>query len=405
MISRSPAKHQIIRGDDYIYSMQRFLLFLLIFISSFSVKAQTDSCHLRVSLLTCSPGEELYSTFGHSALRVTDSLSGYDIIFNYGTFDFNDPDFYMKFVRGKLLYFVSVQDYNGFRSDYAYERRSIIEQELVLTCKQKQQLYLALQENLKEENKYYKYDFLFDNCSTRLGDIVQANSDGQVKFNSILGNDPPTFRELLHVYLRNGEMYWSKLGIDILLGSKIDREVTSREAMFLPDFLMKGFDSATVSNQKLVAEKATVLSVDKPAKEESILTRPIVITSLLMIIVGVLQFSKRKWAVPVLQVFDRVFFFLSGALGVLLLFMWFGTEHAVCAENYNLLWAIPFHLVLAFLPSKKRYWVSRYFMVMAAWYFILFFAWALLPQDMNTAIVPIVIIAFMRSVVLYRKNL
>ena len=383
--------------------MQRILVFLLLLFISFHARTQ-DSCHLRVSLLTCSPGEELYSTFGHSAIRVTDKLNGYDIIFNYGTFDFNDPNFYAKFVRGKLLYFVSVQDYNGFRDDYAYEQRSIIEQELNLDCIQKQQLYQALQVNLREENKYYKYDFLFDNCSTRLGDIVQANSNGQVKFNNIVGNDPPTFRELLHVYLRNGQMYWSRLGIDILLGSRIDKEVTSKQAMFLPDYLMKGFDSAVVGSKPLVKTRQTILSIDKTPATENILTRPVVVTSILLLVIGILQLSRKNWAAIVLSIFDKIYFFLLGALGILLLFMWFGTEHTVCADNFNLLWAIPFHLPVALLLGKKRYWISRYFMVMSAWYFILFFAWALLPQDMNTAIVPLVILAFMRSMIIFRKN-
>lgn len=362
-----------------------------------------DSCGLRISLLTCSPGEELYSTFGHSALRVTDA-SGMDIIFNYGTFDFSDPDFYSKFVRGKLLYFVSIQDYEGFREDYRYEQRSIIEQELDLDCSKKRQVFAALRENLKEENKYYEYDFLFDNCSTRLADIVSANSDNQLSFGNIVGNDPPTFRELLHVYLKNGQMYWSKLGIDILLGSKIDRKITSREAMFLPDYLMLGFDSARISGSPLVRNKQTVLRIDKPAEKENFLTRPIVITSMLMLMVWALMFTKRKWASTSLLIFDHIYFFLLGALGVLLLFMWFGTDHSVCANNYNLLWALPLHLPVSFVLQGKKIWVSWYFRIIAAWYFILFFGWALLPQDMNSAIVPLVIIAFMRSVVRFRKN-
>lgn len=384
----------------------RSLFIFIFFVSSFALNAQqpSDSCGLRISLLTCSPGEELYSTFGHSALRVTEASSGMDIIFNYGTFDFSDPDFYSKFVKGKLLYFVSIQDYAGFREDYRYEQRSIIEQELALDCMQKQQVFAALKENLKEEKKYYEYDFLFDNCSTRLADIVAANSDQELKFGDIVGNDPPTFRELLHVYLKNGQMYWSRLGIDILLGSRIDREITSKEAMFLPDYLMLGFDSARLNGSPLVKSKQTVLQVDKPAAKENVLTRPIVVTSILMLLVWAMMFTKRRWATTFLMLFDHIYFFLLGAMGILLLFMWFGTDHSVCANNYNLLWALPVHLPVVFVLNSRKKWVLWYFRIISIWYFILFFGWALLPQDMNSAIVPLVIIAFMRSVVRYRKN-
>src|SRR5678815_12567 len=143
--------------------------------------AQPDSaCGLRISLLTCTPGQELYSTFGHSALRLTDSLTGEDIIYNYGTFDFDDPGFYSKFTRGKLLYFVSVDKFQNFLEEYEYYQRGITEQVLNLSCTERGKLFSALQENAKDANKYYKYDFMVDNCTTRLRDIVFKNANEQI---------------------------------------------------------------------------------------------------------------------------------------------------------------------------------------------------------------------------------
>src|SRR5688500_1732759 len=142
-----------------------FRLFLTILLSVFistTLFSQIDTCNTRITLLTCGPGEELYSLFGHSALRVTDA-TGLDIIFNYGTFDFDDPQFYVKFVKGKLLYFVSTERFSDFRRSYQYENRSIIEQDLHLTCEERQRLFDALRINAREENKYYAYEFLFDN--------------------------------------------------------------------------------------------------------------------------------------------------------------------------------------------------------------------------------------------------
>ena len=375
-------------------------LFILLFLP---LKAQ-DNCNIEVSLLTCSPGEELYSTFGHSAFRVKDRVMGTDIIFNYGTFDFADPDFYKKFVRGKLLYFVSVQDFNGFKEDYRAERRGIIEQKLDLSCADRQSLYEALRINLKEENKYYKYDFLYDNCSTRLKDILKKASASGVQFHNILPEALPTFRDMIHIYLDAGEKYWSKLGIDMLLGNRIDKIPTNEQAMFLPDYLMKGFDSAFINGNRIVSEKKSIL--DRPVDDErngNWLT-PFIVTSFILVVVGIIQFSRQKWAPGFLRAFDVAFFFLLGALGCLMLFMWFGTDHIGCSNNFNLLWAIPFHLPVAFVLNRKKDFIRKYSLAMAAWYFILFFAWSLLPQGMNTAFVPIVILAFMRSIVRYKKR-
>ena len=375
-------------------------LFILLFLP---LKAQ-DSCTIEVSLLTCSPGEELYSTFGHSAFRVKDHSMGSDIIFNYGTFDFDDPGFYKKFVRGKLLYFVSVQDFYGFKEDYRMEGRGIIEQKIELSCTDKQSLYRALRTNIKEENKYYKYDFLYDNCSTRLKDILKKAAGTQVEFHNILPTPLPTFRDMIHIYLDSGGKYWSKLGIDMLLGNRIDKIPSNEQAMFLPDFLMKGFDSAFIDGKAIVTDKQVILNRRIEIDSSFNLLRPIVITSLLLLVVWMIQFSKRKWAPGFLRVFDRVFFFLLGALGCLMLFMWFGTDHIGCSNNFNLLWAIPFHLPIAFLLNSKKEWVRKYFLVGAGWYFILFFIWSLLPQGMNSAFVPLVILAFMRSIVRYKKT-
>ena len=149
-------------------------VFLIAFSSFVAAYAQTDSSHLRITLLTCSPGTELYSTFGHSALRVMDSVTFTDKVYNYGTFDFN-PDFYPKFIRGKLLYYLSVETYPDFVYGYQQEERSIKEQELNLSGEEKLKLNAALQLNASGSNKFYKYDFLFDNCATRIRDIVDKS--------------------------------------------------------------------------------------------------------------------------------------------------------------------------------------------------------------------------------------
>ncbi len=151
--------------------LEIFYCFIIFF--PLKIFAQNDSCHLRISILTCSPGEELYSTFGHSAIRITDSVSHHDIVYNYGTFNFDEPGFYTKFIRGKLSFYLSTDDFESFMNEYLEEKRDITEQVLNLTCAEKYNIVMLLQANMMAANRTYKYDFTFDNCTTRLRDLIE----------------------------------------------------------------------------------------------------------------------------------------------------------------------------------------------------------------------------------------
>jgi hypothetical protein len=358
--------------------------------------AQQDSCDLRISLLTCGPGGDLYSIWGHTAIRVTEKNTGRDIIFNYGTFDFEDPDFYMKFTRGKLLYSVSTSSYANFLYEYQYEGRSVIEQLLNLTCAEKEKLYTALRTNAREENKYYNYDFVFDNCSTRPGEIIIKNADDSVWLKKILPDPAPSFRNLIHEYLDKGNQPWSKFGIDILLGSRLDRRSTNRQAMFLPDYLMKSFDSASTAKGPLVLEKKPILPEAPRDSEKSFFT-PLVFSITLLLIFGALSFTQALWAKNILNIFDIAYFLILGLLGCFLLFMWFGTDHYWCKNNLNLLWALPTHLPMAFVILHYKPWIKKYFFICTVIYALLIIFWGFLPQGMNSAFFPLVVLAGIRS--------
>jgi uncharacterized protein DUF4105 len=358
-----------------------------------------DSCRFQVSLLTCTPGEELYSTFGHSALRVTDRSSGADIIYNYGTFDFNDPNFYSKFTRGKLLYFVSIDGFENFMKAYEYEQRGITEQVLNLSCEEKEKLVNALQENAKEQNKYYKYDFVIDNCTTRLRDMVFKNSATPVTKNIRPGNGI-TFRNLIHEYLDMSYQYWSKLGIDILLGTPIDKKISNNEAMFLPDYLLKGFDSTTTNGKPLVAVKNEILKATVATQKAPLLS-PFAIFTILFLIIAVLTFMRNSNSF--FSVFDFILFFVAGILGILILFMWFGTDHPECKNNFNLAWAFPAHFVIVFFIFQKRNWLRYYFLANSVLLLLLLLCWKWLPQEMNNALIPVVALLLLRSAARYKK--
>jgi hypothetical protein len=383
-------------------TLMRFAVILLLI--PVCVLAQTDSCHLRISLLTCSPGAELYSTFGHTALRVTDSARGVDMVYNYGTFDDSDPNFYVKFTKGLMLYALSNYSYQDFLMEYRSEGRGVIEQVLQLNCAQKQQLYMALQQNALEQNRFYNYYFHTDNCTTRARDMIAQKAGTQVVFNNILPAKPPTFRNLIHSYLNKGGQYWSKLGIDILLGSNLDEKVTNEQAMFLPDYLMTGCDHAVIAatKQPLVSQKQDVLPV-AVVFDASSWFRPVVFSTGLLIVVLLLSFTGKKWSRQVLTVFDCIFFVLLGLLGIVIITLWMIRIDTVCRDNWNLLWALPTHFIVAFVAYKKWRWVQQYFRVVLILSILVAICWWFIPQQLNTAILPLLGIIIVRSY--FRSNI
>ena len=373
-----------------------FLISFFLVLISYSGFSQTDSCHLRISLLTCGPGEELYSTFGHSAVRVTDSISNEDIVYNYGTFSFDEPGFYTKFVRGKLMYYLSTQDFISFKQDYEQEKRGMIEQVLDLSCNEKNKMVKLLMQNLMGENKFYKYDFFFDNCTTRLRDLLERSADSSVHYTSVI-DKPVTFREHIFEYMDYYDKQWIKLGMDLLLGAKTDVVMNNREAMFLPDYLLKAFDSASIGRKPVLKSKNIVIDIPKQKVTKNFFIDPLFIFSLLFIIIVLLGFSKNNSIQKSLYGFDGFIFFVAGFSGILILFMWFGTDHIVCRNNYNLLWAWPTHAVMAFFIHSKKQWAKKYFLISAICNLLVLLAWFFLPQHMNTAFIPIILLLIFRS--------
>jgi len=354
-----------------------------------------DSSRLRISLLTCTPGDELYSTFGHSALRVTDSSSLQDIVFNYGTFNFDEPGFYTKFIRGKLLYFVSTSYFNEFKEEYQATNRGITEQVLNLSAEEKVAVEKFLFHNIQEENKYYQYDFLFDNCTTRLRDIIIQHKKNRPAFKAVMP-EGTRFRQAIHQYLDKNNMQWSKLGIDLLLGAPTDAVMTAEQSQFLPDNLMKAFDSSNHGNN-LVLTKTELYPYDNLHQAKSFFT-PVTIFLLLLVGIIALDLSKNKWAAAFLSGFDGLLFFITGAAGILLLFMWLGTDHAMCKNNFNLIWAWPTHAVAAFFIHSKKGWIKKYLNVTIIGLLVVLISWFFLPQQLNNSLLIICLLILFRSV-------
>jgi len=382
----------------------RLLIFVIFVFSAIKTFAQQDSCHLQVSLLTVTPGEELYSTFGHSAVRIHDTVTNQDIVYNYGTFNFDDPNFYTKFVRGKLLYYLSSDHFNSFIEETREEQRGITEQILNLNCEQKRNIIMLLEANMMAQNRFYKYDFLFDNCTTRLRDLVEKATDSTVHFGKVL-QTKATFRDLIHEYLNYNDKQWSKLGIDILLGSKTDAATSPYQVMFLPDYLMKTFDSSSVAGKPLVSDKQIIVRQVYGQQTKNNLTHPFFIFLCLFVLIAFLSFSKNKSVQKILSSFDGFLFFITGLLGVLILFMWFGTDHIMCRNNYNLLWAWPTNIVAAFYIHSNKGWSKQYFTFYSLFVLLLIIFWKLVPQHLNITLIPIIAILIFRSLIfIFRKK-
>jgi hypothetical protein len=358
---------------------------------------------LRISLLTLTPGQELNEAFGHSAIRVIDSNAVTDHVYNYGTFDFDDPNFYLKFVKGQLRYYVNIESFNDFVFYYKQMQRGITEQVLNLTEAEERKIKNVLNENVKEENKYYQYEFFKDNCTTRLRDIIKKNHSPAPILPAVM---PSTFtyRNAIHQYLNKGNMHWSKLGIDILLGAKTDAVMTSDEQEFLPDNLMHALDSC--SNTSMVAsskqiypfeEGMSLLSFFKPMFFSFAILLFFMAVHLKKLFFGnVKKLSSRNQGF--IKFLDYFLFSIVGLLGVLLIFMWWGTDHSMTKNNYNLLWASPLFLVYAFVLHKKTVVVKKLFFYGGLFLLGVLCSWYFLPQQLNVALIPIVLLLAWRLV-------
>lgn len=352
---------------------------------------------MRVSLLTCTPGDELYSIFGHSALRVIDSSSVTDYVYNYGTFNFDDEGFYLKFIRGKLLYYISVAELGDFIYEYQMTNRGIREQVLNLSAEEKMKIQRLLSENLKEENKFYKYDFFLDNCTTRLRDMIVSVKTPHPSLPAVMPVNT-TFRNAIHQYLDAGKQYWSKLGIDILLGAPTDALMTVSQQQFLPDNLMISLDST--KNVEIV-QRADQLYTPTSKSTSNDWFTPLVFFSLLFSLFLFLSLANNKYTSMALSGLDGLIFFLAGLLGIVLIFMMTATDHSMTKNNFNIFWAWPTHLIFSFFINSEKKFVKIYALVTSISLVLLLLVWFWLPQQLNLALIPFVLLLIYRSAMKY----
>ncbi len=377
-------------------------LFLFLFLGVNISKAQV----FRISLLTCDPGSELYSAFGHSAIRVLDMSSGRDMVFNYGTFDFDTPFFLYKFARRTLDYQLSVTTYANFIQAYANEKRSVKEQALSLSLKQNLALIEFLEVNMLPDRRSYRYDFFYDNCATRIRDAIELAVGRELDWNEPEEvEEPKTFRNLIDEYILSN--VWADFGIDLALGAVIDVEASPFDAQFLPDYMAESFARAEIVaedgvRRPLVKDTREILTFPPAQPASWGLFNPYVLLWLIAILFGVityLGFKRKRLYIG----YDVGLFGVLGILGVVIFLLWFGTEHIATKSNWNLLWAFPGHLILALTLLKKdlKPWVRKYllFALIMADAAVVF--WILGWQSFHPSLVPLFLVIILRTNYLY----
>lgn len=353
------------------------------------------------SVITCSAGEELYSSFGHSAFRFQDPIYGYDMVYNYGTFDFETPLFYVKFARGKLPYQLGRSSFKRFIYNYKEENRWVKAQVLDLTSEQVRQLFEYLENNYKEENRNYKYDFFFNNCATKKRDIIQENFGDAFIFHENHLTETKTFRDLIHENLDSNS--WSSFGIDIALGAVIDKVAQPKEYQFLPEYVFKAFANATKQDgTPVVKETNLILEVpENVTTSKNILFSPYVVFSIVMLIILVITFldyknnERSRWL-------DFTILLVNGIAGIIIFLLWFATDHTATYTNMNALWLFAPNLWFAFkfLSKNEQSSLWIYATVLLALLVVLLFIWFLKFEVFAFAAIPLLIALAVRYVYL-----
>lgn len=342
--------------------------------SSQTIAQDSTKAALQISILTCASGEDVYTAWGHTAIRVIDSTKQTDVVYNFGSFDFDTPNFLVEFIKGNLNYFLSVDDFQNFIAEYQYYGRSIKEQVLILSAAEKIKWQNALQQNLEGNNRFYLYNFITDNCTTRVKDGLYQFTNYQVPTSTI-----KSFRTHVVAAPYQQGIPWIGLGIDILLGAVSDQAPTALQAGFLPDLL---FDQLSAQSSHIAATQTYPFTTTTPVKH----TDPIFyIVGLILVYLFVGKWNTR-WAVLSAKFLDIILLFIFGLGGLLLVYMSLFSKHTACHDNFNIAWIHPLYFVALICYLIKPIWagyLGRIFMIASVGLIVVSY-W--LPQSFSISV-------------------
>ena len=389
---------------DRIIMKQKFILLVCLILVGKQLHAQipTLSEKSQISLLTCAAGDELYYAFGHSAFRVQDSVLGIDVVYNYGTFDFNRPNFYLNFVKGRLIYSLSRRSFERFLFEYELEKRWVKEQILDLTLDEKNQLLNFFETNFLPENRDYLYDPLLNNCSSITGTILKDQFGDEIVFDGSYLDQRYTFRQLVRQNLKLNS--WASFGIDVAFGSVVDRKATVEEHMFLPYYAMRQIRNTTKDGKPLLARERTILDYNEIKQTSFFPLSPLFWFIVLLLFTAVVTYldikhsARSRWL-------DLTLFSITGLIGLFLFILWVATDHTSTPWNFNILWALPTNLAVVYVfifPQQVPKWFKKYVMAALVCMGIMLLIWLFGVQIFSPVLIPLLLTLAIRYVYLLK---
>ena len=362
---------------------------LAVFVTLAPLRAQQRDS-IRFSLLTCAPGSEIYELFGHTALRYQNLTRGTDVVFNYGMFSFNTPNFVYRFVKGETDYQLGITPYTYFETEYALRGSAVYQQELNLTAAEKETLLGLLEENYRPENRIYRYNYFYDNCTTRARDQIEKSIRGKVVYPE--GLPEKSFRSIVHEF--TAQSPWDEFGIDLCLGAEADRPIDNRLQMFAPFYMHYFASEAYIVNEDgtrrpLVAKETKIVDVEPESVPGFPLT-PLMGASLFLALNALVawwQWRRKR----ILWGWDILLYGAQGLAGCIVAFLFFVSSHPTVGSNWLLILFNP--LPLLYLPrmvycdvkrKKDRYHVVN---IVYLTLFIAIFPFS--PQEFNLTVLPL----------------
>lgn len=371
-------------------SRLKYFIFCLFMGVAFSVQSQsTDS--IRFSLLTCAPGTEIYSLFGHTAIRYENYTRRIDVAFNYGMFSFNTPNFIFRFVAGETDYQLGITPYSYFEAEYAMRGSSVYQQVLNLTQSEKERLLTILENNYLPENRIYRYNYFYDNCTTRARDKIEECIEGKVVYPDSLSGK--SYRSIVHEFTAGSP--WDEFGIDLCLGAEADKEINKRQQMFSP-FYMKYYASnayivdAGGTRRPLILDETKIVDVEQDEVQPGFVLSPLMCGALFLALCVVMAWGQWKtqriwWG------WDIVLYGLQGLAGCIIAFLFFFSVHPTVGSNWLLILFNPIPLLyLPFMVYKAVKRKKDYYHVGNMVYLTLFIT--ILPfcgQEFNLTVLPL----------------
>ena len=375
-----------------------FALELIFFSLNIYANELENKNRYKISILSIGEGPSLVDAFGHTAIRVKDAQLKNDIVFNFGVYDFNSPNFYSNFVKGRPEYKLAIQNYSNLIQNYIRQKRYIVEHQLNLDQNSTKIIIDLLVEKLNDP--YYIYDYFRDNCTTRAADIVIDKTNNKFKDDKLESEAILTYRELIHRKIN--ENSWAALGIDLCLGAIIDKKINTRETFFLPENLMNYLDLYEGD----IIKRNIIYSPESEISYRENLPSPLLINlilSLIIVAITIFNFKSNKWN----KSLDSLIFLISGAIGILIIYLWFFSNHFAGAQNFNFLWSFPlnFALIFAIYKNKIPNWSIGYIKLLIILIILLFLHWTTGVQKYNLTLLPIFVALLIRySFLVHRIN-